>query len=516
MANTEKLIQQLVSNAVPFFLVVNKIDRLILELKIPPQDAFFKLKHTIEQVNNILKKLTSYRLSPELGNVIFASTQLGIMFSLKSFADMYSQCYGGFDSEQFARRLWGDIYFDSENRSFRRSPTESKKHRTFTEFILEPLYKLVSHTISEDKDSLKRTLKSLGIFIKSGEYDLNMKPLLKIVFQRFFGGFESFTDFCTKLLPSPALNAKSKTEMTFTGDFNSKYYEDMVNCDPEGKLMIQVVKLYNIDGVDFETFGRVLSGTIKVGQKVRVLGEGYSTEDDEELAVQKVSGLSVLQARYTIKVEKAGPGNWVLIQGVDASILKTATITDVDEIDNDPVEIFKPLRFDTVPVLKVAVEPVNPTELPRMLDGLRKINKSYPIVHTKVEESGEHIIIGTGELYMDCVLHDLRKLYSEIDIKISDPVARLCETVVEVSQIKCFAETPNKKNKLTMICEPLEKGIAEDIETFKVDIKSPKLADFFVKKYEWDILASRGIWAFGPDNNGPNMLINDTLPAEVF
>ena len=64
--------------------------------------------------------------------------------------------------------------------------------------------------------------------------------------------------------------------------------------------------------------------------------------------------------------------------------------------------------------------PVNPSELPKMLDGLRKVNKSYPLVNTKVEESGEHIILGTGELYLDCVMHDLRKMYSEIDIKVGD------------------------------------------------------------------------------------------------
>ncbi len=40
----------------------------------------------------------------------------------------------------------------------------------------------------------------------------------------------------------------------------------------------------------------------------------------------------------------------------------------------------------------------------------------------------------------------------------------LCETVVETSSLKCFAETPNKKNKITMIAEPLDKGLAEDIE----------------------------------------------------
>ena len=51
-----------------------------------------------------------------------------------------------------------------------------------------------------------------------------------------------------------------------------------------------------------------------------------------------------------------------------------------------------------------------------MLEALRVINKTYPLAHTKVEESGEHIILGTGELYMDCALHDLRKMYSEIEV----------------------------------------------------------------------------------------------------
>ena len=92
--------------------------------------------------------------------------------------------------------------------------------------------------------------------------------------------------------------------------------------------------------------------------------------------------------------------------------------------------------------------------------------------------------LGTGELHLDCIMHDLRKMYSDIDVKVADPVVRLvfvtfiifinfawsfCETVVETSQLKCFSETPNRKNKLTMICEPMEKGLAEDIESNKVN-----------------------------------------------
>ena len=80
-----------------------------------------------------------------------------------------------------------------------------------------------------------------------------------------------------------------------------------------------------------------------------------------------------------------------------------------------------------------------------MLDSLRKVNKTYPLLTTKVEESGEHTVLGTGELYLDCVMHDLRRMYTEVEVKVADPVVSFCETVVETSSIKCFAETPNKK-----------------------------------------------------------------------
>lgn len=99
----------------------------------------------------------------------------------------------------------------------------------------------------------------------------------------------------------------------------------------------------------------------------------------------------------------------------------------------------------TESVLKIAIEPIAPSELPKMLSGLRSINKSYPLAATKVEESGEHVLIGTGELYLDCVMHDLRKLFSEIEIKVSDPVTKFSETVLETSALKCYADTPNKK-----------------------------------------------------------------------
>ena len=73
------------------------------------------------------------------------------------------------------------------------------------------------------------------------------------------------------------------------------------------------------------------------------------------------------------------------------------------------------------------------------------------------------------------------------------------------------------RNKITMIAEPLEKGLAEDIENEIVQITWPRkrLGEFFQTKYDWDLLAARSIWAFGPDATGPNILVDDTLPSEV-
>ena len=139
------------------------------------------------------------------------------------------------------------------------------------------------------------------------------------------------------------------------------------------------------------------------------------------------------------------------------------------------------------------------------------------MVQTKVEDSGEHIVIGSGELYLDQIFYDLRKLYAEIEIKVSEPFVKICETVVETSSVRCFGETPNKKNQISMMAEPLDKGLAEAIQN-KMLFKSEQqsiLTDLLVKDFEWDELTASSVWAFGPNNTGSNMLIDYSLEGET-
>ncbi|KAI0050624.1 Calreticulin-domain-containing protein [Auriscalpium vulgare] len=519
MVNTEAIIRHALQEGVKITLVVNKIDRLILELRIKPADAYYKIKHTIEEINTFIGGINpdpELRLSPENGNVAFASTDMGWCFTLRSFAQMYAETYGPLDVASFADRLWGDIYFNNETRKFTRKAADPESTRSFVQFILDPLYKLYSQVLSEDTDSLKNTLTGLNIHLKPVMYKMDVRPLLKAVLDQFFGTSTGLVDMIVECIPNPVEAAADKVERTYTGPITSDLATSLKTSDPQGPVVVHVTKLYHTtDAQSFRAFGRVFSGTVKKGMDIKVLGEGYSPEDEEDMMKVQIDDIWVSESRYFIPVDEAPAGNLILLGGVDASITKTATLAAVD-IDDD-LYIFRPIKHMTQSVLKVAIEPIAPSELPKMLSGLRSINKSYPLVSTKVEESGEHVLIGTGELYLDCVLHDLRRLFSEIEIKVSDPVTKFCETVLETSALKCYADTPNKKNRLTMIAEPLERGIAEDIETGRVNMRmsAKERGKFFEEKYQWDLLASRSIWAFGPDESGPNALLDDTLPSQI-
>lgn len=55
MLNTERLLKHAVQEGLPVTICLNKIDRLMLELKLPPTDAYYKLRHILEEVNSLIR-----------------------------------------------------------------------------------------------------------------------------------------------------------------------------------------------------------------------------------------------------------------------------------------------------------------------------------------------------------------------------------------------------------------------------------------------------------------------------
>ena len=137
MLGTEQVVKQALLQRVPLVLCITKLDRLITELKVPPKDAYIKLRHIVDECNQLLDTLgggSTYqkKFDPALGNVAFSCGLHNFSFTLQSFAHLYtSHSTAVFDYRDFAARLWGDIYFHQSTRGFRRSPEDAEDNRTF-------------------------------------------------------------------------------------------------------------------------------------------------------------------------------------------------------------------------------------------------------------------------------------------------------------------------------------------------------------------------------------------------
>lgn len=136
--------------------------------------------------------------------------------------------------------------------------------------------------------------------MKEKEFGLNVKPLLRIILSQFFGPPSGFVDTVVRHIPSPEANAVHKIERIYSGTSSddNPVFEAMKKCDPDGPLMIYITKLYNNEeATGFDAFGRVFSGTVRAGQMVRVLGETYSIDDEEDMMVQKVENTWIYESR---------------------------------------------------------------------------------------------------------------------------------------------------------------------------------------------------------------------------
>jgi 116 kDa U5 small nuclear ribonucleoprotein component len=621
MMQTERVVREAVAHNVPICLIVNKIDRLITELKLPPTDAYYKIKHMINRLNDVISesyvgrmnlgKMKAHMmgenekcderepilLDPAVGNVCFASTRDRWMFTLNSFAYRVYNKHGRIpkhinshskaqrarettkerkqresrvkstiqETSHFAKRLWGDWYFNPKsNKITKRPPTATGSKRTFVQYILEPLWKLYGSILSSNTKDLQKHLEaSLGIRFHHDELCIDPQPLLRLVLRRWMGepcsilhsGASGFVDMCVQHVPSPVENARHKVRNIYRGlGDNDATLHALNNCDSNGPLMINVVKMYTMEtgsngngsangyssssnasseADGFLTFGRVMSGTVTSGQKVRVLGEHYSENDDlEDIAMATVEQISISQGRHLVDVTAAPAGSWILLKGIDRSISYTATVCNEHPENQDNSSsvqsTFLPLEHATSATIRVSLEPRVPSELPKMVSALRMVCKSYPLLRSRVEESGEHVVLGTGEMHLDSALHDLRTLYTVdaisdegIEIKLSDPVVSFCETVSESSNFQCTSETPNGKNKISMVAEPMERGLAEDVEAGIVgasrdekedqNLDPRRVSKYLRKQHGWDALAVRSIWSFGPDIRGPNVLLGKFL-----
>jgi elongation factor 2 len=521
---TETVLRQALGERIRPVLTINKMDRCFLELMLDGEEAFTTYLRVIENANVIMatyqdEAMGDLQVYPDKGTVSFSAGLHGWAFTLTTFARMYAAKFGT-DEARMMEKLWGDNFFDPATKKWTKKATNSATcKRGFVQFVYEPIKTIINLAMNEQKDKLFDFLKKLNVFskLKPDDKDLTGKPLMKRVMQTWLPASEALLEMIIYHLPSPAKAQKVRVDTLYEGPLDDVYATSIRNCDPEGPLVVYVSKMIpTADRGRFFAFGRVFSGKISTGQKVRIMGPNYVPGEKKDLYIKSVQRTVLCMGRRQDAVEDVPCGNTVAMVGLDQFITKTATLTNEKNDDCYPL---KAMKFSVSPVVRVAVEPKIASDLPKLVEGLKRLARSDPMVQCVIEETGEHIIAGAGELHLEICLKDLQEDFmGGAEIRVSDPVVAFRETVSEESDHTVMSKSPNKHNRLYMRAKPMHEGLAAAIDEGRVGPRDdPKnRSKIMSEEFDWDKDLAKKIWCFGPDTMGPNVLVDVTKGVQYL
>jgi len=520
---TETVLRQALQERVKPVCMINKVDRIILELQAELEDTYLNFVKILENANVIIatyndEALGDCQVFPDMGTVAFGSGLQSWAFTLNHFAQLYAAKFKT-DASKLIKKMWGNNFFDAKAGKWsKKEGTDAAGKplvRGFCKFVLEPIFKMFKLIMDGNKEKYTKLINMVGVKLTSDEKDLVGKPLVKTVMRKWLPASDALLEMIVLELPSPAAAQKYRTETLYEGPIDDPCGQSMKMCDPEGPLMVYISKMVpTADNSRFVAFGRVFAGKIKTGQKARIMGPNYVPGKKEDLYVKNIQRVMLMMAGKTESIDDVPCGNTVGVVGVDQFILKTGTIAD-----NEAAHNIRVMKYSVSPVVQQSVRPKNPQDLPKLVEGLKRLSKSDPIVQCQSNEAGEHIVAGAGELHLEICLKDLEEDFMKgTPIVKGDPVVSFRETVTAESDRMCLSKSPNKHNRLYMKAEPLGEEFTAAVDNGTItSTQDPKtrgrtLADDF----GWDVNFARKIWCFGPDTTGPNVFVDNTVAVQYL
>jgi len=415
--------------------------------------------------------------------------------------------------------LWGDWFFDPTKKKFVDQQGGTKAgafERGFVFLIMKPIDSLFTAIMENKPDIYLKMLEKLNVQVPKDAKDLQFKPLLKAIMQAWLPAGDALLEMIVNHLPSPRVAQKYRVENLYSGPMDDECAKAVRTCDRNGPLMMYVSKMVPTNEKGrFYAFGRIFSGIISTGQEVRIQGPDYVTGKKNDLYVKKIQRCVLMMGRYTELMQDCPCGNILGLVGVDAYILKTGTITTSEAAHN-----FHSMKYSVAPVVRVAVDVCNAADLPKLMEGLKRLAKSDPLVQCFTAPTGEHIVAGAGELHLEICIKDLREDFMKnAPIKLGQPLVSFCETVKEKSSMVCVSKSPNKHNRFYMTAEPIGEELSKALESSKISMEmEPKVrARMLADEFKWDITDARKVWSFGllPDGLS-NVLVDVTKGVQYL
>lgn len=176
-------------------------------------------------------------------------------------------------------------------------------------------------------------------------------------------------------------------------------------------------------------FSRIYSGTVRVGQKLKVLGPKYDPANPTQHCSEvTVDSLFMIMGRDLIGLDQVPAGNVFGIGGLEGHVLKYGTLWSA-EWEGGQNLVGKGL--ETTPIVRVALEPEDPSQMAQLVRGLQLLNQADPSVQVLTQETGEHVILTSGEVHLQRCMADLRERFARIEISMSEPIVPFRETAID-------------------------------------------------------------------------------------
>ena len=408
--------------------------------------------------------------APERGNVAFASAIDGCAFRIDHFADLFAAKLGA-NAASLKKALWGDYYYNPKTKKIvGKKAAAGKLKPMFVQFVLEPLWQ-VYETGMQGKDGAEK----LGKIIKSMDLKISPRELQhkdpRVVTQTVVASWLPLADTILSMvidcLPSPITALPERIPRLLPSTFVPLTVDDEIRsklesvkaaietCDssigapgvafvskmvavpiealprrgPNGEMVNLDMGIGDTDSAQrecFLAFARVFSGVLSVGSKVYVLSALYdplNPEQGKNVLEARVEALYMMMGRGLEPKSSVSAGNIVAIRGLGQHILKSGTLSTT------PIcWPFARMSFQAAPIVRVAIEPSDPTDMGALARGLRLLNRADPFVEVSVSGSGEHVIAAAGEVHLERCIKDLKERFARIELSVSPPLVEFRET----------------------------------------------------------------------------------------
>ena len=235
------------------------------------------------------------------------------------------------------------------------------------------------------------------------------------------------------------------------GELESELGKDLVTCNPNGKIAFVITRIV-VDprsGKDISA-GRLFSGTLQSGTEVFLNNANQK---------QRIQNLYIYNGVKPELIDTIPAGNVCAISGVIGNAGETVTA--------EPEQAFEELKHIFEPVITKAIEPKKPSDLPKLVEVLRKVAREDPSIVIEInEETGENLMSGMGELHLEIIEN---RIITEkgVEVKTSAPIVVFRESITKASQ-EIEGKTPNKHNKFYFIVEPLPDPVYHGIKEGRI------------------------------------------------